>query len=122
MKSYHINLESETLKNENYRQVLFTGPNTQLVLMALAPGVEIGTEHHTGHDQFIRVEAGSGKAILDGEEIKLKDGSGLVITAGTEHNIINTSETETMRLYTLYSPPEHPDGTIQPTKADEIAH
>ncbi|PIX62214.1 cupin domain-containing protein [Candidatus Uhrbacteria bacterium CG_4_9_14_0_2_um_filter_41_50] len=122
MKSYHINLELETLKNEDYRRVLFTGPNTQLVLMALSPGVEIGTEHHTGHDQFIRVEAGSGKAILDGEEIMLADGSGLVITAGTEHNIINTSETETMKLYTLYSPPEHPDGTVQSTKADEIAH
>jgi mannose-6-phosphate isomerase-like protein (cupin superfamily) len=84
----------------------------------LQPGEEIGMEHHTGHDQFIRVEAGEGVAILDGEKHQLEDGVAVVIPAGTEHNVINTSKTEPMRLYTLYTPPEHPDGIVHKTKAE----
>ncbi len=121
MRGYHINLEQETLTNEDYRRVLYTAPHSQLVVMSLDPGVEIGMEVHPEHDQFIRVESGHGKAILNGEEVALMDGSGLVIPAGTEHNVINVSESEKLKLYTIYSPAEHPDRTIHHTKADEPA-
>lgn len=118
MNGYAENIEKLTLENENYRQVLFTGPQSQLVIMALLPGQEIGMEVHDEHDQFIRVEAGEGKAILDGEEVALEDGVAVVIPAGCEHNVVNTSETEKMKLYTIYSPPEHPDGTLQAEKPE----
>ncbi|HEY9515646.1 MAG TPA: cupin domain-containing protein, partial [Gemmatimonadaceae bacterium] len=116
MDGYVTNIERDTLSNEDYRRVLFTGPNTQLVLMTLQPGEEIGQETHTGHDQFIRVEAGTGVVMLNGERQALGDGSAVVIPAGVEHNVINTSREAPLRLYTLYSPPEHPDGTVQRTK------
>ena len=118
MSGYSINIEAKTLEGNNFREVLYTTERSQLVIMTLQPGEEIGMEHHTGHDQFIRVEAGEGIAILDGEEHKLSDGVAVVIPAGTEHNVINTSATEPMRLYTLYTPPEHPDGIIHATKAE----
>ncbi len=120
MTGYVTNIERDTLANEDYRRVLFTGPNTQLVLMTLRPGEEIGLETHGGHDQFIRVEAGTGYVELDGERHQLRDGSAVVIPSGARHNVVNSSERETLRLYTLYSPPEHPDGTVQRTKADEV--
>lgn len=119
MVGYVTNIEKDTLSNEDYRRVLFTGQNTQLVLMTLAPGDEIGLEVHAEHDQFIRIEAGIGVAILNGEEHRLSDGVAVVIPAGVEHNVINTSASERLRLYTLYSPPEHPDGTVHRAKADE---
>jgi mannose-6-phosphate isomerase-like protein (cupin superfamily) len=119
MVGYVTNIEQDTLENEDYRRVLFTGKNTQLVLMTLKPGEEIGRETHEEHDQFIRVEAGTGVALLNREEHPLGDGTAVVIPAGVEHNIVNTSTDEPMRLYTLYSPPEHPDGTIHRSKADE---
>ena len=119
MAGYVTNIEQDTLENGDYRRVLFTGKNTQLVLMTLQPGEEIGREVHEEHDQFIRVEAGTGVVSLNREEHKLGDGSAVVIPAGVEHNVVNTSPDEPLRLYTLYSPPEHPDGTIQKTKADE---
>jgi mannose-6-phosphate isomerase-like protein (cupin superfamily) len=87
--------------------------------MTLRPGEEIGRETHEGHDQFIRVESGTGSVVLNGKKHELEDGSAVVIPAGTEHNVINTSKSEPLRLYTLYSPPEHPDGTVHRTKADE---
>lgn len=121
MTGYVTNIEQDTLANEDYRRVLYTGPNTQLVLMTLRPGEEIGREAHTGHDQFIRVESGTGMVVLNGEEHRLGDGSAVVIPSGVEHNVINTSADEPLRLYTLYSPPEHPDGTVHRTKADEPA-
>jgi mannose-6-phosphate isomerase-like protein (cupin superfamily) len=121
MVGYVTNIERDTLANEDYRRVLFTGRNTQLVLMTLQPGDEIGLEVHEEHDQFIRVESGAGKAILNGEEHALGDGVAVVIPAGVEHNVVNTSKGEPLRLYTLYSPPEHPDGTVHRTKADEPA-
>lgn len=122
MAGYVTNIEQATLENEDYRRVLFTGPNMQLVLMTLRPGEEIGLETHDEHDQFIRVEGGTGKVRLDNEEHELSDGVSVVIPAGTRHNVTNTSSTEPLRLYTLYSPPEHAQGTIHHTKADEPAH
>jgi len=121
MVGYVTDIERDTLANEDYRRVLFTGRNTQLVLMTIQPGDEIGLEVHEGHDQFIRVEAGAGTAVLNGEEHRLADGVAVVIPAGVEHNVINTSPDQPLRLYTLYSPPEHPDGTVHRTKADEPA-
>lgn len=118
MSGYSINIEEKTLASDNFREVLYTTKRSQLVIMTLQAGEEIGMEHHEGHDQFIRVEEGEGVAILDGERHALKDGVAVVIPAGTEHNVINTSSTSPMRLYTLYSPPEHPDGTIHKTKAE----
>ena len=116
---YVTHIERDTLSNEDYRRVLYTGPNTQLVLMTLQPGDEIGREVHAEHDQFIRVEAGTGTVFLGGREHPLSDGVAVVIPAGVEHNVINTSPETALRLYTLYSPPEHPDGTVQRTKRDE---
>ena len=121
MAGYVTNIERDTLENEDYRRVLFTGPNTQLVLMTLRPGEEIGLETHGGHDQFIRVEGGTGYVELDGKRHQLADGSAVVIPSGAKHNVVNTSKSEALRLYTLYSPPEHPDGTVHHTKADEEA-
>ncbi|MGH7784893.1 MAG: cupin domain-containing protein [Candidatus Binatia bacterium] len=109
------------MKNKDFRRVLYTAKNSQLVLMSLRPREEIGEETHT-LDQFIRVEAGDGVAILDGVKHQISDGSAVVIPAGTKHNIINASATGELKLYTLYSPPEHRDGTIHPTKADALAH
>jgi mannose-6-phosphate isomerase-like protein (cupin superfamily) len=116
---YVTDIERETLSNTDYRRVLYTGPNTQLVLMTLQPGDEIGREVHAEHDQFIRIEAGTGTVLLGGGEHPLSDGVAVVIPAGVEHNVINTSSKAALRLYTLYSPPEHPDGTIHRTKRDE---
>ena len=121
MAGYITDIEYKTLQNENFREVLFTGPNTQLVVMSLLPGEEIGMEVHGDTDQFIRVETGQGMAVLDDFEHELEDGSAVVIPAGIRHNIVNTSETETLKLYSLYSPPEHPDKTIHRTKAEADA-
>ena len=118
MNGYITNIERDTLANEHFRRVLFTGPHMQLVLMTLQPGEDIGQETHDEHDQFIRIEAGTGVARLNGKETRLEDGSVVVIPAGIEHNIVNTSTDEPLRLYTLYSPPEHADGTVHHTKED----
>jgi mannose-6-phosphate isomerase-like protein (cupin superfamily) len=121
MAGYLTNIERKALDNTNFRQVLFTGPHAQLVLMALGPGEDIGMETHTDVDQFIRVESGHGTAVLDGKEHAIKDGSAIVIPAGTRHNIVNGSRNEALKLYTVYSPPQHADGTIHKTKADAEA-
>jgi len=120
MKGYVTNIEQDSIANINFRKVLYTAHYSQLVLMSLLPGEDIGEEMH-GVDQFIRVEQGTGKAILDDVEYVITDGSVIVIPAGTKHNIINTSVTEPMKLYTLYSPSHHRDGVIHATKADAIA-
>lgn len=118
MAGYVTNIEQKTLENEYFRQVLFTAKHMQVVVMAIKPGEDIGEEvHHL--DQFIRIERGDGKAILNGEEHNLKDGSIVVIPAGTKHNIINTGSSD-LKLYTIYAPPEHKDGTIHKTKADAL--
>ncbi len=117
---YVTNIEKDSLENENFRKVLYTTNNTQLVVMSLKPKEEIGMEvHHL--DQFIRIEKGTGEAILNGKESELSAGFAVVVPAGTEHNIINTSETEEMKLYTVYAPPNHRDGVVHPTKADAMA-
>ena len=121
MKGYVTNIEHDTLENQDFRRVLYTAKNTQLVLMSLRPNEEIGEEIHE-LDQFIRIEAGQGTAILDGVAHRLADGSAVVIPAGTKHNVINVSDSEDLKLYTLYSPPEHRDGTIHHTKSDALAH
>ncbi len=117
MKGYIANIEKETLENTDYRRVLYTARYSQLVLMAIEPGDEIGMEVH-GLDQFIRIEQGSGKVVLDGVETEVKDDFAIVIPASTEHNVINTG-TEVLKLYSIYSQPEHKDGTVHATKADE---
>jgi mannose-6-phosphate isomerase-like protein (cupin superfamily) len=122
MAAYVTNIEEKTLRNSRFREVLFTTERVQLVLMTLQGGEEIGLETHDDGDQFIRVESGRGKAILDGVEHALADGSAVVIPAGTAHNIVNASPSEPLRLYTLYSPPEHPDGTVHETKAEADAY
>ena len=122
MIGYVTDLERDTLANDDYRRVLFTGANTQLVLMTLRPGDEIGLETHEEHDQFIRVEAGTGTVIMNGEKHALADGIAVIIPAGVEHNVINTSRSEALRLYTLYSPPEHPEGTVHHRKSDDPEH
>jgi len=114
--SFVTNIEDDTVKNTNYRKVLHTTNLSQLVLMSLKPGEEIGMETHKRGDQFIRIDSGEGKVILDGKEEKLKDGSAMIIAAGTEHNVINTSKTEDLKLYAVYTPPEHPDGTLEKDK------
>lgn len=118
MAGFLTNIEKKSLENDYFREVLFTGPNSQLVVMSLKPGEDIGMETHGDVDQFIRVEAGQGKAILNGKETKIEDGSAVVIPAGVEHNIVNSSKTEPMKLYTVYSPAEHPAGTIHKNKAE----
>jgi mannose-6-phosphate isomerase-like protein (cupin superfamily) len=121
MAGYVANIEEKTLANRNFRQVLFTATKSQLVVMALQPGEDIGTEVHHDVDQFIRVESGTGKAVLNGEEYEIGDGSAIVIPAGVEHNVINTSQDSLMQLYTLYTPPEHEDQKVHKTKADALA-
>lgn len=118
--SYIANIEKETTENTSFRRVLYTAKHSQLVLMALQPGEEIGEEvHHL--DQFIRIELGEGKAILDGETTEIHADDAIVIPEGTRHNIINTSPDAPLKLYTIYSPPEHKDGTVHATKADAAA-
>jgi mannose-6-phosphate isomerase-like protein (cupin superfamily) len=117
MKGYIDNVEQRALQNNYFREVLYTDERLQLVVMSLAPREDIGEEVHT-LDQFIRVEKGEGKSVLDGVEHVLNDGFAVIIPAGTRHNIINTSSTEPMKLYTLYAPPNHAPGTIHKTKAE----
>lgn len=117
MKGFVTNIEQETLENDDFRRVLYTAAHCQLVLMSLAAGEDIGEEVHDV-DQFIRIEEGEGKSILDGVERDLTDGSVVVIPAGVRHNIRNTSRDESLKLYSLYAPPHHKDGTIHKTKAE----
>lgn len=117
MNGYIVNIEKETLENENYRKVLYTAKNSQLVLMTIQPGDEIGLEIHD-LDQFIRVESGEATVILDDVEHKIEDDWAVVIPAGTKHNVVNTGD-EPLRLYSVYSPPEHKDGTVHATKAED---
>lgn len=122
MKGFNKNIEQETLKNNNFRKVLYTGKHSQLVLMSLKPMEEIGMEVHSENDQFFRFEKGQGKCIIDGNEYKVEDGTAIIVPAGAEHNIINISKTEDLKMYTIYSPAHHKDGIIRATKAEAEAN
>lgn len=121
MAGYVTNIEEKTLGNENFREVLYTSQHSQLVVMTLQPSEDIGEEVHEIVDQFLRIEEGEGKAVLDGEEYILTDGSAIVVPAGTKHNIINTSSENKLKLYTIYSPAHHKDKTIHKTKQEALA-
>ena len=118
MQRYTTNIEKDTLENNNFRKVIYTGKHSQLVLMNLKPNEEIGMEVHPDNDQFFRFEKGQGKCIIDGNEYELKDGTAVVVPAGAQHNIINVSDTEELKLYTIYSPAHHKDGIIRATKEE----
>lgn len=124
MKAFIDDLETRTEQNEDFRHVVFTGTKMQLVLMTLQPGEEIGEETHAGTDQFFRLEQGKGEVVMDGRTTRIAGDFGFVVPAGTRHNVKNTGH-KPMRLYTIYAPPQHADGTIQHSKADaekEIEH
>ncbi|XHH10211.1 MAG: cupin domain-containing protein [Candidatus Bathyarchaeia archaeon] len=121
MKGYSTAIENETTKNSEFRRVLYTGKYSQLVLMNLRPMEEIGMETHPNIDQFFRFEKGEGKVIIDGVEHKVEDGDAVIVPAGAEHNVVNTSEKLELKLYTIYSPPEHQDKVVRHTKADAEA-
>lgn len=116
MKGYNVNIEEETIKNEDYRRVVYTGNYMQLVFMRLAPGESIGLETH-GNDQFFRFEKGNGEVVIDDTVHKVTDGSGVVVPAGAKHNVTNTSTVEELHLYTIYAGPHHKDGIKFATKA-----
>ena len=118
MDGYHADIEKETLKNTNFRKVLYTGKHTQLVVMSLKPGEDIGLEVHHGLDQFFRIEKGTGEAIIDGKKFLVKDDDVVIVPGGSKHNITNTSNVKDLKLYTLYSPPNHPEGTVHKTKKE----
>jgi len=122
MKGYISNIEKGTLENDNFRQVLYTAKHSQLVLMSLKPREEIGMEVHSDNDQFFRFEKGVGKVIIDGNEYEVKDGFAVIVPAGAQHNVINTSETEALKLYTIYSPAHHKDSIVRATKEEAIAN
>jgi mannose-6-phosphate isomerase-like protein (cupin superfamily) len=122
MAGYIMDSTSDVVTHHYFREVLYTAPHSQLVLMTLQPGEEIGTELHPDNDQFFLVQSGEGAAILTGKQHPLRDGVALVVPAGTEHNVINTSGTELLQLLTIYSPPAHPDGTIHRTKQEADAY
>jgi len=117
MKGFKSNIEKDTLENKNFRKVLYTGKHLQLVLMSLKVGEEIGAEIHPGNDQFFRFESGSGKCVIDGNDYKVKEGDVIIVPAGAKHNVINIGVNE-LKMYTLYGPPNHQDGTIRKTKED----
>lgn len=121
MTGFLQNIEQLTLNNTYFRQVLYTGQHAQLVLMSLNPGEEIGMEVHEIVDQFLRVEAGEGKVLMNGEEHIVKNGDAFIVPAGTQHNVINTSSDKPLKLYTVYSPPHHKDGIVHKTKQEAEA-
>lgn len=120
MTGYVGKIEKITEDNSFFRQVVYTGKYEQLVVMCLKPGEDIGLEVHDTVDQFFRIEEGRGKVIMNDEETDFEDGFGIIVPAGTKHNIVNTSQTEDLKLYTIYSPPNHPDGTIHKTREEAM--
>lgn len=121
MIGYVGKIEELTLANDYFRQVIYTAPHSQLVLMSLNPNEDIGEETHANVDQFFRIEQGEGKVVLNGEEHAFSDGFAIVVPAGTTHNVVNTSADKKLKLYTIYSPANHKDGTIHKTKAEAMA-
>lgn len=122
MKGFKSNIEKDTLKNKNFRKVLYSASHCQLVLMSLKPKEEIGAEVHPDNDQFFRFEAGRGRVEIDGNKYTVKDGDAVIIPAGAKHNVINVSATEDLKMYTIYSPPHHKDQIVRKTKAEAEAN
>lgn len=122
MHGYKDNIEKLTVENNNFRKVLYTSKHSQLVLMALKPNEEIGMEVHPDNDQFFRFESGKGKVIIDGNEYDVVDGDAVVVPAGANHNVINLSADESLKLYTIYSPAHHKDGIVRATKEEAVAN
>lgn len=120
MSGFYSKIEKDTLENSNFRKVLFTGKFSQLVVMSLKAGEEIGSEVHNNIDQFFRFEGGVGKVVIDGKDYEVKDGDAVIVPAGAEHNVVNTGS-EDLKLYTIYSPAEHPEGTVHATHAEAMA-
>ncbi len=118
MKGFKSNIEKDSLKNENFRKVKYTSKHMQVVLMSLKPGEDIGEEIHPGTDQFFRIEGGKGKCIINGNEYVLENGDAIVIPAGSKHNVINTDTGKELKMYTIYTPPQHKDGLINATKKE----
>lgn len=118
MKGYYGKIEELTLENSNFRKVLYSGKHSQLVLMSLKPSEEIGSEVHPDNDQFFRFEQGRGKVVIDGNEYEVGDGDAIVVPSGAEHNVINVSAEEELKLYTIYSPAHHKDGIVRATKEE----
>lgn len=118
MKGFHGKIEDLTVENDNFRKVLYTGKHSQLVLMSLPAGEEIGMEVHEENDQFFRVEEGEGKVTIDGNEYSVSDGDAVVVPAGAQHNVENTSSEKSLKLYTIYSPAHHKDGIVRATKEE----
>ena len=118
MKGFADNIEKLTLENENFRRVLYTGKHSQLVLMCLQPGEEIGLETHADNDQFFRFEKGEGTCLIDGNEYAVRDGVAIIVPAGARHNVVNTSTSEKLKFYTIYSPAHHKDGIVRATKQE----
>lgn len=121
MKGFHGHIERDTLENTNFRKVLYSGKHSQLVLMSLKPGEEIGMEVHPDNDQFFRFESGAGKVVIDDSEYDVADGDAIVVPAGAQHNVINVSEDAGLQLYTIYSPAHHKDGIVRATKEEAMA-
>ncbi|OHA92349.1 MAG: cupin [Candidatus Zambryskibacteria bacterium RIFCSPLOWO2_02_FULL_51_21] len=119
-KGFKDNIEKLTVGNTDFRRVLYTGERSQLVLMSLRPGEEIGAEVHEDNDQFFRFEKGRGKVIIDNTSYDVSDGDAVVVPRGAEHNVINASQTEELKLYTIYSPPHHADGIVRATKEEAV--
>jgi len=122
MKGFKSNIEKDTLKNKNFRKVLYSASHCQLVLMSLKPKEEIGLETHKENDQFFRFEAGRGRVEIDGNKYTVKDGDAVIIPAGAKHNVINISATEDLKMYTIYSPPHHKDQIVRKTKEEAEAN
>ena len=118
MKGFNTNIEQDTLDNSDFRRVLYTAKHCQLVLMSLQPQEEIGMETHPENDQFLRFEGGQGAVFIDGNKYEVADGDAVIVPAGAQHNVVNLSATEELKIYTIYSPPHHKDGTVHPTKKE----
>jgi mannose-6-phosphate isomerase-like protein (cupin superfamily) len=121
MKGFNTNIERETLENRDFRRVLYTGKHSQLVLMSLPPKEEIGLETHPENDQFLRFEGGRGACYIDDNRYEVRDGDAVIVPAGARHNVVNLSESEDLKIYTIYSPPHHKEGTVHVTKNDAEA-
>jgi len=121
MTGFVTNIEEKTLKNQNFREVIYTATNMQLVVMSLKPLEDIGEEVHDTVDQFFRVEEGEGEVIMNGERTKFSADDVIIVPMGTKHNVINTSSTKILKLYTIYSPPNHPDGKVHQTREEAMA-